>query len=125
MGNRERAGVRNKKGTRLKDIPTAGGGIARAAYALASQEHVAVGPLLRRANLTVQQAKNPSLRMPVRDQIHFLNLVAETLDDEFLGIRIGQMLELRDLGLLYYVMASSRTVGDAPATRLALQHHPE
>jgi len=113
MGNRERAGVRNKKGMRLKDIPTAGGGIARGAYALASQEHIAVGPLLRRANLTVQQAKNPSLRMPVRDQIHFLNLVAETLDDEFLGIRIGQMLELRDLGLLYYVMASSRTVGDA------------
>jgi hypothetical protein len=54
--------VRNKKFMRLKDIPTAGGGIARAAYALASQEHVAAGPLLRRANLSVDQAKNPRLR---------------------------------------------------------------
>jgi AraC-like DNA-binding protein len=105
--------VRNTKGMRLKDIPTAGGGIARAAYVLASKEHVAVGPLLQRANLTVQQVKNPSLRIPVRDQISFLNLVAEKLDDEFLGIRIGQMLELREPGLLYYVMASSRTVGEA------------
>jgi AraC-like DNA-binding protein len=105
--------VRNTKGMRLKDIPTAGGGIARAAYVLASKKHVAVGPLLRRANLTVQQVKNPNLRIPVRDQINFLNLVAEKLGDEFLGIRIGQMLELREPGLLYYVMASSRTVGEA------------
>ena len=112
-GNRERARVRNKKGMQLKDIPTAGGGIARAAYALASQERVAVGPLLQRANLSVQQAKDPDLRMPVKDQISFLNLVAEKLDDEFLGIRIGQTIELREMGLLYYVMTSSRTVGDA------------
>jgi AraC-like DNA-binding protein len=105
--------VRNSKGMRLKDIPTAGGGIARAAYVLASEEHVALAPLLRRANLTVQQVKNPNLRIPVKDQINFLNLVAEKLDDEFLGIRIGQMLELREPGLLYYVMASSHTVGEA------------
>ena len=105
--------MRNTNRMRLKDIPTAGGGIARAAYALASQEHVAVGPLLRRANLSVEQAKNPNLRMPVKDQISFLNLVAEKLDDEFLGIRIGQTIDLREMGLLYYVMASSHTVGDA------------
>lgn len=105
--------MRNTKGMRLKDIPTAGGGIARAAYVLASKEHVAVGPLLQRANLSVRQVKNPNLRIPVRDQISFLNLVAEKLDDEFLGIRIGQMLELREPGLLYYVMASSHTVGEA------------
>lgn len=98
---------------RLKDIPTAGGGIARAAYALALQKHVVVAPLLQRANLTVEQAKNPSLRIPVSDQIRFLDLVAEKLGDEFLGIRIGQMVDLRELGLLYYVMASSHTVGEA------------
>jgi AraC-like DNA-binding protein len=98
---------------RLKDIPTAGGGIARAAYALACEGRIAIEPLLHRANLSVQQAKNPSLRVPVKDQITFLNLVAEALDDEFLGIRIGQIPDLRELGLLYYVMASSPTLGDA------------
>ena len=105
--------MRNRNARHLKDIPTASGGIARAAYALASEERVTLGPLLRRANLSVHQAKNPNLRIPVKDQISFLNQVAEKLDDEFLGIRIGQTLELRKLGLLYYVMASSSTLGEA------------
>ena len=97
----------------LKDVPMAGGGITRAAYAFASRAHVSVGPLLKRANLSVQQIKNPRLRIPVRDQIKFLNLVADKLRDEFLGIRLAQTLNLRELGLLYYVMASSDTLGDA------------
>jgi AraC-like DNA-binding protein len=105
--------VRNSKRTHLKDIPTASGGLARAAYALACEKHIAVGPLLQRAKLTVQQVKNPNLRIPVRDQINFLNLVGEKLDDEYLGIRLGQTVDLREFGLLYYVMASSRTVGEA------------
>ena len=91
----------------------AGGGITRAAYAFASRAHVSVGPLLKRANLSVQQIKNPRLRIPVKDQIKFLNLVADKLRDEFLGIRLAQTLNLRELGLLYYVMASSDTLGDA------------
>jgi AraC-like DNA-binding protein len=98
---------------RLNDIPMAGGGITRAAYAAASKARVAVEPLLRRANLTVAQVKNPRLRIPVKDQINFLNLVADKLQDELLGIRLAQSVDLRELGLLYYVMASSDTLGDA------------
>jgi AraC-like DNA-binding protein len=122
-GGRERIGlalnvayvtiVCNKKRMRLNDIPTASGGIARAAYVLASQAHISVGPLLRRANLTLQQVKNPHFRMAVRDQIKFLNLVADELQEEFIGIRLGQTADLRELGLLYYVMASSDSLGDA------------
>lgn len=105
--------MRNAKDIRLKDIPMAGGGITRSAYTLASQAHVSVGPLLSRANLSVQQVKNPQARIAVKDQIKFLNLVADELQDEFLGIRLAQAIDLRALGLLYYVMASSNTVGDA------------
>jgi AraC-like DNA-binding protein len=97
----------------LDDIPTAGGGMTRAAYALASKAQISVEPLLQRANLTVAQAKNPDLRIAVRDQIRFLNLVAEELRDEFLGIRLAQNVDLRELGLLYYVTASSDTLGEA------------
>ena len=93
--------MRKAKGMQLKDVPMAGGGISRAAYALASQAHVSVGPLLKRANLSVQQIKNPRLRIPVKDQIKFLNLVADKLQDEFFGIRLAQTLDLRELGLLY------------------------
>jgi len=80
---------------------------------LASQAQIPVGPLLKRSNLSVEQAKNPGLRIAVKDQIKFLNLVAEELHDEFLGIRLAQATDLRELGLLYYVMASSDTVGEA------------
>jgi AraC-like DNA-binding protein len=98
---------------RLNNIPTASGGITRAAYAFAARARVPVRALLKRANLTLQQAKNARMRIAVRDQIEFLNLVADELDDEFLGVKLAQTVDLRELGLLYYVMASSRTVGDA------------
>ncbi|HEY4736924.1 MAG TPA: AraC family transcriptional regulator ligand-binding domain-containing protein, partial [Xanthobacteraceae bacterium] len=105
--------MRQIKNSHLNDIPTAGGGITRAAYALASEARAPVGSLLRRANLSIEQVKNPRLRIPVKDQIKFLNLVAEELHDEFLGIHLAQTTDLRELGLLYYVMASSDTVGEA------------
>lgn len=105
--------MRRKNNLRLDDIPTAGGGITRAAYALAAQAQASMGSLLKGANLSVEQAKNSRLRIAVKDQIKFLNLVAEELHDEFLGIRLAQTIDLRELGLLYYVMASSATVGEA------------
>ena len=110
---RERVRVRQIKNLQLSDIPTAGGGISRAAYALASDTKLSVGSLLRRANLSLEQAKNPRLRIAVGDQIKFLNLVADELDDEFLGIRLAQTADLREVGLVYYVMASSETLGEA------------
>src|SRR5215472_14484157 len=115
MPNRNREPVRMRRTTNLHldDIPTAAGGISRAAYALASQAQISLGPLLKRSNLSVEQAKNPGLRIAVKDQIKFLNLVAEELQDEFLGIRLAQATDLRELGLLYYVMASSNTIGEA------------
>jgi AraC-like DNA-binding protein len=97
----------------LEKVPTAGGGITRAAYILASKAQVSVEPLLRRANLSVAEIKNPRVRIPVKDQIKFLNLVADELHDEFIGIRLAWTVDLRELGLLYYVMASSNTLGDA------------
>jgi AraC-like DNA-binding protein len=112
MENREQVCMRKANGMQLKDVPMAGGGITRTAYAFACQAHLSVGPLLTRANLSVQQIKNPRVRIPVKDQIKFLNLLADKLQDEFLGIRLAQTLDLRELGLLYYVMASSDTLGD-------------
>lgn len=105
--------MRQIKKLQLSDIPTASGGISRAAYDLASDTKLSVGSLLRRANLSLDQAKNPRLRIAVRDQIKFLNLVADELDDEFLGIRLAQTADLREVGLVYYVMASSETLGEA------------
>ena len=43
----------------------------------------------------------------------FLEIVAKALSDEFLGFSLAETFDCRDLGVLYYVMASSDTLGDA------------
>jgi AraC-like DNA-binding protein len=94
-------------------IPTAGGGIARAAYARAALLLPDIALLARRAGITPKQLTNESFRIAVGNQITFLNLVAERLPDEFLGFHLASEFDLRELGLLYYVLASSETLGEA------------
>jgi AraC-like DNA-binding protein len=102
-----------RKQARFSSLPTASGTIARAAYARALQARLEVGPLLKSSSLTPQQIKNSQVRLPVTNQIKFLSLVAKALPDPFLGIRLAEGIELREMGLMYYVIASSETLGDA------------
>lgn len=99
----------------LNVLPTAVGAITRAAHACALRSGLDPRPILKRAGLTPQQITNLNSRIDVASQVRFLNLVADALDDECLGIRLAQSIELRELGLLYYVQASSATLGDALA----------
>jgi AraC-like DNA-binding protein len=46
-------------------------------------------------------------------QITFLNLLADALKDEFFGFHLAKEVDLREAGLLYYVQASSKTIGEA------------
>jgi AraC-like DNA-binding protein len=72
-----------------------------------------IDPLLKQAGLTAEEMKNARVRIAVKTQIRFLNLVAKTLGDDFLGFRLAQEFDLRELGLLYYVQASSESLGEA------------
>jgi AraC-like DNA-binding protein len=102
-----------RKKAQFSSLPTASGGIARAAYARALEARLEVESLLKSSNLTPQQIKNSQVRMPVKNQIKFVSLVAKELPDPFLGIHIAEGIELREAGLVYYVIASSETLGDA------------
>ena len=102
-----------RKKARFSSLPTASGAIARAAYARALEARLEVEPLLKSSGLTPQQIKNSQVRVPVKNQIKFLNLVAKELPDPFLGIHLAEGIELREMGLPYYVIASSETLGDA------------
>ncbi len=93
-------------------IPTAMGAQTRLACARVREAGIAVAPLLAKASLSEAQVLDRTVRIKVRQQIEFLNLVALALGDPFLGFHLAQMGELRELGLLYYVAASSRTLGD-------------
>ena len=97
---------------RLGALPTAGGGIARLAYARARRAGIELRPLLKKAGLTYQQIKDRGSRFPVQYQIQFLNLAANALHDDLLGFHLAQSCDLRELGLLFYVAASSETLGD-------------
>src|SRR5262249_16908514 len=68
-----------RKRPQFSAIPTASGGIARAAYARALEARLEVGPLLKSCDLTTHQIKNSQFRIPCNNQIKFLNAVADEL----------------------------------------------
>jgi AraC-like DNA-binding protein len=109
----EREVVKHRDFMRLGALPTATGAIARLAYARARRSGIELKPLLEKARLTEQLIEDRGARLTVRDQIRFLNLVANSLPDEFLGFHLAQSPDLRELGLLFYVAASSVSLGDA------------
>ena len=93
--------------------PSATGAIARLAYARAKKAGIALPPLLSKSGLTIAQIENRHLRLNVKSQITFLGLVADALSDNLLGFHLAQDFDLREIGLLYYVMTSSEILEDA------------
>jgi len=94
----------------LAGLPTAQGGLTRLAANRVRRTGIRLEPLLSRVGLTTEQMEQ---RISVRNQIAFLEAVAEALHDDFLGLRLAEDFDCRDIGLLYYVMASSDTLGNA------------
>jgi AraC-like DNA-binding protein len=105
--------VRASKPMRFHSMPSATGGIARLVAARLRAAGVALAPLLSRAGLTVEQIDDSGIRMPVQSQIKLLELAAEALHDDFLGFHLAQDYDLREIGLFYYVLASSDILADA------------
>ncbi|MGA9891786.1 MAG: AraC family transcriptional regulator ligand-binding domain-containing protein [Xanthobacteraceae bacterium] len=94
-------------------LPSAAGAVTRLAYANAKASGVDMQALLTKAGLTLQQINNANLRLRVRDQIKFLNLVAGALNDDRFGFHCAQPHDLREFGFVYYISASSETLGEA------------
>jgi AraC-like DNA-binding protein len=95
---------------RTARIPRALGIATRIAYAHAKNADVPMAPLLAGSRLTRRQIEDPAVRLPVADQIEFLNLVAAATGDDLLGLHLAKRCELRELGLFYYALASSATL---------------
>ena len=84
--------------------------MTRLAYAQARSAGVALQPLLDATGLTRLEVEDKRRTLAVRDQIEFLNRVACELGDELLGFHLARAADLRDVGLLYYVLASSEVM---------------
>lgn len=100
-------------GARFGAMPNAAGTLTRLAYTHATASGVDTRSLLKKANLTLHQIRNTNLRFSVHDQIRFVDLAAEALQDDLLGFHLAQAPDLREMGFLYYVSASADVLGDA------------
>lgn len=97
----------------LASLPMAQGGLTRLAIERLESAGVPVAPILRRVGLTSELVADPEKRLSVRSQIALLDEAATALNDDCLGFTLARDHDPRALGPLYYVMASSRTLGDA------------
>jgi AraC-like DNA-binding protein len=105
--------MRNGAKSGHRDLQSDAMGVATRLAAGRLREAGIVKPLLRSAGLSAIQINNKDVRIGVASQIRFLELAAKALNDPVLGIRLMHDADLRRVGLLYYVAASSETLGDA------------
>ncbi len=97
---------------RLTAAPTAMGLASRLALSRIKQENIDPLPLLKRTNLT-QAALHERKHISIASQINFLSEASRALNDEWLGLTLAKQLDLREIGMIYYVAASSHLFGDA------------
>jgi AraC-like DNA-binding protein len=97
----------------LQTIPSATGGITRLACARLRERGKDVSAILSKAGLTIAEVDDPSVRLEARAQIKMLELAAEAIGDELFGFHLARDFDLREIGLVYYVMASSERLTDA------------
>ena len=94
--------------------PSTEGRITRLA-ALHVKEACDLKSLLDRAGLSVKDIEDTTARIGVQSQIRFLELASEAVGDPLLGFHLASTFDPRELGLLYYVQASSATLREALA----------
>src|SRR5215472_5362514 len=94
-------------------IPSATGGIARLACARLRELGKDVGGLLAKVGAMPEQVNDDAIRLEVPKQIRILELAAEELRDGLLGFHLARDFDLREIGLVYYVIASSERLTDA------------
>ena len=99
-------------GDQLAAGPMAAGVAARLAVAELERRGIDPAPLLARCKLPPGPLADGK-RVSVGAQIKFLDLAALAAADDWLGLDLAQQFDLRELGMLYYVTASSRSLGDA------------
>ena len=89
------------------------GGLSRLAIARLQSAGVPVAPLLKRAGLAPEVIAKSEERLSVPSQITILEQAAIALNDPCLGFTLACSHDPREIGLLYYVMASWHTLGEA------------
>ena len=75
---------------RFGDLPSAAGTMTRLAHARLREAAVDPAPLLRKSGLSIEQIDNRAARLGAQRQMRFIQLVAQALDDDFLGFHLAR-----------------------------------
>src|SRR5262249_27414836 len=97
----------------LHTVPSAAGTVVRMACARLRVAELPLAPLLDKAGLTTDEVEDPNRRIEVSAQVKFLRAAADALQDDLLGFRLSQDFDLREIGLLYFILSSSDSFADA------------
>jgi AraC-like DNA-binding protein len=89
------------------------GTLSRLASARARAAGIDVAPLIAKAGLTRRQVEEEDVWLPAEGQIRFVELIADAMQDDLLGFHLACDMDLREIGLLYYVLNSCDLLGDA------------
>src|SRR6516164_8415183 len=70
-------------------------------------------PALFEAGLSRRQLSRDDIGLSVASQYRFLELAATEADDPLLGLHVAAEMDMRAIGILFYLTGSSRTVSEA------------
>jgi AraC-like DNA-binding protein len=97
----------------LNRLQTCAGFLSRLAYERGRQKNIEVDTLLKQSGLSVPAIKDENFQLNVRNQIKFVELVANATGDRLFGFHLAHTYDPREIGLLYYVAASAETLWDS------------
>jgi len=104
--------MRTPRTSPLHSIPTATGGLSRLVCARLRAAGLEPEPFLSAAGLNMKQMDDSNARVDMRAQIKFINIAADTLNDDLLGFHLALEFDPREIGLIHYVIASSSTLAE-------------
>ena len=93
-------------------MPTSIGLAVHLAVAHLERRGINPGALLASSGLSMSALESRK-RIKVKSVIDFLEHVSRALEDDWLGLTLASDFDLREIGMLYYVAASSERFGDA------------
>jgi AraC-like DNA-binding protein len=103
----------SSQSARLYSIPSATGAIARLACARLRELGKDPAAVIAKVRARPEQVYDDAIRLEVPKQIRILELASEELQDGLLGFHLARSFDLREIGLVYYVIASSERFPDA------------
>ena len=98
---------------RFCSIPSATGALARLACARLREVGKDVAAVLAEVGARPEQVSDDAIRLEVPKQVRILERASEELQDGLLGFHLARNFDLREIGLIYYVIASSERLADA------------